>query len=468
MMRRDARGRGELWRGTVSDFLGANCDALVSRPSRFAAVTSAFDYSPPIAVSVIRVLLTMLTCRRDFIKWTGAAAAVALASRLKAAAAPTRKPFEVSASVYAWELHDEGVERVLDNLQQMAAVTSVYLLGVMHPEGRPFGGVTFPHNPVRQTWQAEDARCYWHPDPKRYGRVQPRLSDFAWLNQTDWLRVLVDAARKRGLKAGVELSHALLDRQRMAGELSELAQRNIHGEITKEGAIKWLRPPCPNHPDTIDYVVGLTSDPVANHGVDFVQSCIMAFDPAPPEKGGGCFCAHCRRAAKEAGLDLAAVQAKLLADATNAAARRDWQDFRERSVVDFYARLHRALHALRRDVDLRYNLHSHSYPLYGINLARMKPHLDSLRTGDYAEQEGDARALPAKRAWLADVRGQLGTYFPMIAAIGVRLKATPEIVREGVRNAIDVGVEGIGLGHYDGAMFSILRAVGEEVRAERR
>src|ERR1035438_3710634 len=46
----------------------------------------------------------------------------------------------------------------------------------------------FMHNPVRKVWQAEDSRVYWFPDMKRYGRIKPKVSDFDWLNQTDYLQ----------------------------------------------------------------------------------------------------------------------------------------------------------------------------------------------------------------------------------------------------------------------------------------
>ena len=402
--------------------------------------------------------------RRTFLRGTGMATTLALLPRLRAAAVGLHG-LEVAASVYAWELHDEGVERVLDNLQEMAAVNSVYLIGLMHPEARPFGGDTFHHNPVRKTWQAEDARCYWHPEWRRYGRVKPRLSEFAWLNETDWLRVLVDATRKRRLKAGVELSHALIDRARMAGELVDLAQRDVHGEIAAEAAIRWLRPPCPNHPATLEYALALAGDVTANHGVDYVQSCIMSFDPAPPERGGGCFCLHCQGSARSAGLDLEAVRKQLLTHPQDESALADWREHRIRSVVRFYARLHEQLHARPPGVELRYNVHSRSYPLYGIHLPRLKAQLDSARLGDGTEQEGDPQRLPEKRLWLARVQGELGPDFPLLATIAVRLKATPELVRAGTRIALESGVRGISLSHYDGATFSVLRAVGEVVRA---
>ena len=92
--------------------------------------------------------------------------------------------------------------------------------------------------------------------------------------------MLAGAARRRGLKLGVELSHALIDRERMQGELADLAQRNLLGEAVREGPLKWLQPPCPNHPATKEAVLALASDVVANHGVDYVQSCIVSFDSA--------------------------------------------------------------------------------------------------------------------------------------------------------------------------------------------
>ena len=398
--------------------------------------------------------------RREFLQLAGTAmtAAALWPARLRAEAA--RRPFEVSASLYAWELHDEGVERVLDNLQEMSAVNSVYLIGVMHPERRPFRDGVFPHNPVRQTWMAEDARCYWHPDLPRYGRIKPRLSDNAWLNETDWLRVLVDAAKKRGLRTGLEFSHALVDKQRAEGEFADLAQRNIHGEITH--VRDWLRPLCPNHPETPAYALAMSTDVVANYGVDYVQSCVVTFDDGGPERSG-CFCARCHEAAHAMGLDLGKIKSALLANPKAEPVLTEWQDFRYASTAQFYRKLHLGLHALKPGVDLRYNLHmTGRNPLaWGIKLPAMQPYLDSLRVMDYTEQEGDLALMEGKRRWLTSLRGELGRDFPIVSALGVRLKATPELVREGVKIAVETAMDGITLGHYDGATFPILRAVRE-------
>ena len=90
--------------------------------------------------------------RRDFLKRAAAATtAMALAPRLLAGkAGPPPRPFEVAAPLYAWDLHDEGVVRILDNLQEMAAVNSVYLIGVMHPERRPYPEGTYRIIPNRR------------------------------------------------------------------------------------------------------------------------------------------------------------------------------------------------------------------------------------------------------------------------------------------------------------------------------
>jgi len=81
--------------------------------------------------------------RRLFLRLAGMSAAAAAVPRSQGAAA--RPAFEVSASLYAWDLHDEGIEKVLDNLQQMSAVNSVYLVAsnysnkrslIIDPDGR--------------------------------------------------------------------------------------------------------------------------------------------------------------------------------------------------------------------------------------------------------------------------------------------------------------------------------------------
>jgi hypothetical protein len=67
--------------------------------------------------------------------------------------------------------------------------------------------------------------------------------------------------------------------------------------------------------------------------------------------------------------------------------------------------------------------------------------------------------MQGKREWLTRERAGVGKDFPIVSAVAVRPKATPELIREGVKIAVECGMNGITLGHYDGAEFPMLRAI---------
>jgi hypothetical protein len=408
--------------------------------------------------------------RRDFLK-ASAAFAIASAGILPRALAqkPAQKStparalsFEVTASLYPWDLHDEGVDPVLDNLQSMASVNSVYLVALMHHEKRPLTSPTFPHNPVRQTWVAEDSRCYWHPHTSLYGRIAPRGSDFAWISDTDWLSTLTAAARKRNLKTGAELSHTLVDRQRIDAQFSDCIQRDIHGQPhSMVGGTFHL---CPNNPDAMQYTLALYRDLVSNYDIDFVQTCTI-----PLMKGGvdvaGCFCDSCIAAAQKQHVDLKKIQAQLLADPNSTQAFADWQHFRNDTMTRYYTAIHAHVHGIRPGIEFRLNHDFRNYQDWGIDLAALKPALDSVRVCDYSEQKGSPAVMADKSGWLSETRKALGDDLPLLSAVAVRPKATPDLVRQGVQIALEYKSVGLSLGHYDGSEFPLLRAIKEQLTA---
>ena len=103
----------------------------------------------------------------------------------------------------------------------------------------------------------------------------------------------------------------------------------------------------------------------------------------------------------------------------------------------------------------------------GLGLSRLASHLDSVRVCDYTEQKGDAALMPQKREWLTTERKGLGLDFPVLSAVAVRPKATPELIEEGVKIATECGMVGITLGHYDGAEFPMLRAIRSGLDAQK-
>jgi hypothetical protein len=402
---------------------------------------------------------TMKMTRRTVLGAAAMATGAALLPRSAMALAPPGKPlggFEVSGSLYPWDLHDEGIEQIFDNLQSMAEVNSVYLLGIMHYEIRPFTSPHYTHNPVRMNWQAEDSRCYWHFDPAMYGRIKPVPSDFDFLRDTDWVRMFCIAARKRGLKVGVELSHTLVPLEFILNSYADCAQQNIHGVSHPVYARSY--PLCPNSPDAQVYVKALFCDLAKHYDVDYLQTCMLPFMPGGAEKGG-CFCPNCVKAAGGKNIDLKRIQAVLLQNPTAKPELQTWQKFREDSMVNFFRIMHDGIRAIKPRVDLRYNDCFPGTSTWGLDFSTLKNSIDSIRVCDYSEQKGDPAQMHNKTEWLTAERKATGRDFPMLSAIAVRPKGTPELIREGVKIAVDCGMDGITLGHYDGAEFPMLRAI---------
>ena len=400
---------------------------------------------------------------------------------------------EISGSLYAWDLADEGIERILDNLQEMTDCNSVYLISLMHHEKRPLTDYFYPHNPVRKTYFPEDSRAYFHPDPSFYGRIKPLTSERDFLKDNDWLKILIESARKRGMKTGAELSHTLIDDQRAATQFSDCIQKDIYGN--RLGKLL-----CFNNPDSKEYVVGLFSDIATNYDVDYIQTCLIPFNSGRGSSHdamrvlgttlGGCFCDSCKRTAIEQGIDFDHIKSVLLSVADGIARPTleqshenalllasntsdvavlmevpelfQWLLFRRDSLTKFFKAIHSAIHTIKPDIDLRLNAYiSSNQELSGLDLKSLKPCLDSIRSSDYSEQSGNMAQLEFKRRWLLSVRRAIGDEMPFLSAIGVRPKATPEIIRQGVVVSAQCGADGITMGHYDGASFSNLRAIKE-------
>lgn len=400
---------------------------------------------------------------------------------------------EISASLYPWDLADEGIERILDNLENLTGCNSVYLVGLMHHEKRPLTDYFYPHNPVRKSYCPEDSRAYFRPDPAFYGRIAPRTSDRDFLKDTDWLEVLIEAARKRGMKTGLELSHTLVDEERAASEFSDCMQHDIYGNRIG----KFL---CFNHPDAREYIVALFADVVTNHDVDYVQTCLIPFHSGRGSEHdavrlygatlGGCFCDACKAAAREAGADLDRIRDALLPladrvarpsleqahemallEASNTSTTAvlletpelfEWLQLRRDALVRTFKAVHDRIHDIKPGIDLRLNAYITAHQeLAGLDLRALKPHLDSIRSSDYSGQSGDITRLEHKRRWLMAVRRAVGDDMFFLSAISPRPKATPEIVRQAVVVSAECGVDGITMGHYDGAPFANLRAIKE-------
>jgi hypothetical protein len=407
---------------------------------------------------------------------------------------------EVAASLYAWDLVDQRCEDIMETLKETAQANSLYLVALMHHEKRPYTDLYFPHNTTWKKYLVEDSRVYWtpHADCYKDSKIKPLRTEREEFRKIDFLEVLTKAARKAGWKTGAEVSHTILDRQRAAGEFVSVVQRDIYGRPVGQLI-------CPNNPMALAYLTGLFTDLVKNYDVDFVQTCLRPF--APEETGsqmpmmervletvtGTCFCDSCVAAAKAEGFDLKAAQKAMLplADAltredsladehylrllrgSNTSAEAillqhpeifDWLRFRCHSMTRMFARVQDTVKALR-NVDVRLNAYiDDSWELAGIEYKQLAPHLGSIRSSNYDEQLGRMDYMEHKRKFLLALRASAGDDIPMLSAIGIRPKATPELVRRGVLISAEAGADGLSLGHYDGAPLRLLEAIGDGLR----
>jgi len=417
---------------------------------------------------------------------------------------------EIAASLYAWDLHDEGVDHCLDVLASRAEANSAYLVGLMHNEKRPLHARFYPHNPVRKYYVPEDSRAYWRPDPARYGRIKPLTSERDFLQGEDWLQKLIAAARARGMRTGCEISHTIIDARHARENFPDVLQRDVFGNVIGAfDAVEARRAlPCLNHPDVQEYLTGLFSDVAINYDVDYVQTCLVLFGPGPDGgmhsagpgawqellnvATGGCFCDACRAKATAEGLDWDAMveevrhlaglstraglhelhERQLLdeADFTESALLFEndafvaWLQFRKRSVTELFGRVKRALSLAGRDVEFRYNTYMAAPERAGLDFKSSFAHVDSVRESDYSDQFGTAEGVAEKRAKLMKCRRALREDQRLIASLGVRPNATPETLRGSVKAAVEAGCDGLSLGHYDGATMQRLDAVREGLR----
>ena len=360
--------------------------------------------------------------------------------------------FEVTGSIYPWEVHDEGIDLILDNMTGMAGVNSVYLIAVMHQEHRPFNGDHLPgsfyfiHNPVRAEWDAEDSRVYFNPDMHMYGKIRPLLSNYAWLNKTDWLKIVLDKAHARGLRAGVEVSHTYIPVE-VLNRHPEYKQRDINNQPVDR--------PCFNNPDVRQYLLTLYTDLARHYDVDYIQTCMLLFTRSDNPQNGTCFCDACRRKAKEMGFDMEAA-IPILKDNPHAQPQLDqWLKFRRACTTEIYKLVTDRIHGENPEIDFRLNdLNDRSS---GLVLEELKNNINSVHLSTHTEQNGYQKT--DRKSRIATTQYYMGKEVRILPGVPTRLLATPEIVESSIKISVDAGAKGIGIKHYDGSAYSRLRAV---------
>lgn len=361
--------------------------------------------------------------------------------------------FEVTGSIYPWEVHDEGIDLILDNMTGIAGVNSVYLIAVMHQEHRPFnndnlpGTFTFIHNPARTQWDAEDSRAYFKPHMDLYGKIKPMFSKEDWLNGPDYLKTVLDKAHARGLRAGVEVSHTYIPVEYL-NQHEEYKQRDINNKPVDR--------PCTNNPDVRAYLVALYGDLAKHYDVDYIQTCMLLFSRSDdPVKGGTCFCESCKHKAKAMGFNMEEAIPVLKDNPYAEPQLSHWRNFRKACTTEIYKLVTDRIHQENPKIDFRLNdLNDRTS---GLTLEELKNNINSVHLSTHTEQNGYQKS--DRKSRILTTKYFMGDNIPIIPGVPTRLLTTPEIIKSSIKISVENGSRGIGIKHYDGSPYSNLRAV---------
>ena len=209
---------------------------------------------------------------------------------------------DTSMLAFATDLNDEGIDAVLDNVQERAGLGGLTLAASYH-DARDL----FPHNPVRKVRYLEGGAVFFRLDESRYEGLRPHVAGLA--STKDPLEDLCVAAVERGMEANAWV--VFLHSDRLGFTNPGCATRNAFGD-------PYLTDLCPSNPEVRGYARALASD-VARYDVSTVFAESLHFHglehgyhheryfeeigPVGSYLLGLCFCDHCLEAATRSGVD---------------------------------------------------------------------------------------------------------------------------------------------------------------------
>ena len=245
--------------------------------------------------------------RRQFAQTTAAALAAPLAAQQQQFQW-SGKSRMIGMQIGAVSFVDEGVDPVLDNLQKLGGVNTLFVATFTY--GRGIAGRQVPGQPLPDHGKQE-----YDPDYRggNYTKIHPQyyrntvLKDFRARDHGDYdvLEAVLPAAKKRGMKTICWYEDVW---RRDVPNVEKLQEKDLHGRNATTL--------CFNNPDYRGFLTGLTEDYVRSYDIDGVMwgsERQGAFSNALGASHGGgqrdpgavtCFCEFCQTRARRQGINV--------------------------------------------------------------------------------------------------------------------------------------------------------------------
>ena len=211
---------------------------------------------------------------------------------------------------YAWDLAEEGVSKAVGQFEALGLDT-VTIAGSYHA-----GKFLRPHGRAGKVYFPEDGTVYFKANPARYGAIKPVANSL--LSSQDVLRELTSQER---MKTNVWL--VLLHNTLLGSAHPDSAVSNAFGD-------RYIYNLCPSAPDARAYAIGLAQDVTETYAVSGLSMETPGFLPYAhgfhhefalnrPNRWldsqlGLCFCPHCLKGAKAAGINAARLKTQVAED----------------------------------------------------------------------------------------------------------------------------------------------------------
>jgi len=211
---------------------------------------------------------------------------------------------------YAWDLADEGVTKAVDQFKSLGLNTVTYA-GSYHA-----GKFLRPHGKAGKVYFPEDGTTYFKTTASRYGSIKPVHNSL--LATQD---VLGELCKTKGIaiNAWLVLLHNTL-----------LGMRQPEATVVNAFGDRYIYSLCPSHPEARAYAIGLARDVTESYSVAGISLESPGFAPYAhgyhhefalnqPNRWldnllGLCFCDHCIKGAKTAGINAASLKKQVAKD----------------------------------------------------------------------------------------------------------------------------------------------------------